>query len=363
MLKEIYDKRGLMSLWDKEGVDWETRRRQLLDILCEEEYGFMPVECDKVTCETVSEETSFCAGKATLRKVTVTAHFGENQFAFPIYATIPNQTDNTNETGKYPFFIHINFRNYVPDRYLPSEELVDKGFAVISFCYQDVSKDLGRDLEGVTNAVDLHDVLFADMEKAPNHCGRIRLWAWAASRAMDYAMTLECLDFTKAAVVGHSRLGKTALLAGALDERFTCAISNDSGCCGAAISRGKAGENVEVITRVFPHWFCDSYRQYADNEDKLPFDQHFLVAAMAPRKAYVASALEDTWADPDSEFLACYAASEVYEKLGMKGLVSPDRLPQVGDIFHEGNIGYHLRNGSHYLSRQDWHRFMEYMLK
>ena len=356
MLREMYKARGLMPIWPDKTVDWETRRKQLIEILCEEEYGFMPAECNKVTFEVASEETNFCAGKATLRKVIVTAYFGEKKFSFPIYATIPNKT------GKYPFFIHINFRNYVPDRYLPSEELVDRGFAVISFCYQDVSKDLGRDLDGVSNDVDLHDVLFSDMEKASNHCGRIRLWAWAASRAMDYAETLDCLDFSKAAVVGHSRLGKTALVAGALDERFTCAISNDSGCSGAAISRGKVGESIEVITRVFPHWFCDNYKKYADNEDTLPFDQHFLIAAIAPRKAYVASAVEDTWADPDSEFLACFAANEVYENLGMKGLVSPDRLPEVGEAFHEGNIGYHLRSGCHYLGREDWHRFMEYML-
>lgn len=180
---------------------------------------------------------------------------------------------------------------------------------------------------------------------------------------MDYAYTLDCFDFNRAAVVGHSRLGKTALWAGALDERFTHVISNNSGCSGAAITRQKKGERIRDIIRVFSRWFCDNYQKYVDKEELLPFDQHFLVAAIAPRKVYVASAIEDEWADPVSEFLSCYAASEVYEKLGLKGFISSDRLPEAGEYFHEGNIGYHLRKGTHYLSREDWNLFMDYMEK
>ena len=178
---------------------------------------------------------------------------------------------------------------------------------------------------------------------------------------MDYAQTIPNLDLSKATVIGHSRLGKTALLTGAIDERFTCTISNNSGCSGAAISRGKQGETIKDIYERFPFWFCKNYKKYIDNEFNLPFDQHFLLASIAPRKVYVSSAQDDLWADPISEFLSCVAASEVYEKLGLKGFIYPNRLPKAGDVFHKGNIGYHLRAGKHYLSREDWINFIKFL--
>ena len=180
---------------------------------------------------------------------------------------------------------------------------------------------------------------------------------------MDYAQTLSCLDFTRAAVVGHSRLGKTALLAGALDTRFTAAFSNCSGCSGAALSRGgnEKRETVGHICGQFPFWFCRRYQQYAGAEDTLPFDQHFLLACMAPRRVYVSSAAADLWADPVSEYLSCVAAGKVYRQLGLSGFVCPDRLPQVGDVFAAGRIGYHLRAGTHYFSREDWLHFMDFL--
>lgn len=347
MLKELCESRGLMKT---------DRKEEMIKILCEEEYGFMPVTHDKLSWEVVSKDDVFCAGKATLSKVILTAYFGERTFSFPIYVMIPN-TDK-----KHPFFVHINFRNNVPDKYMPSEEICDRGFAVISFCHNDVSVDNNSE-NGSKYGEGLNDILFEGIKKEKNHCGKIMMWSWAASRAMDYAQSLDCLDFTQSAVVGHSRLGKTALLTGALDTRFTYVISNDSGCSGAAITRGKKGERVKEIEKTFPYWFCENYKKYIDNEENLPFDQHFLIAASAPRKVYVASAVLDEWADPDSEYLSCFAASEAYEALGIKGLVCPDRLPKPGDIFHEGNIGYHLRYGTHYLSREDWNNFMDFINK
>jgi hypothetical protein len=270
-------------------------------------------------------------------------------FSFPFYASVPKKE------GKIPFFVLLNFRDGVPDRYLPAEEICDAGYAVLSVCYQDVTPD--REERG--GAGDLAAALYPDGSE--RQCGKIAMWAWAASRMMDYAQTVEKLDMECAAVVGHSRLGKTALLAGALDERFTHVISNDSGCGGAAVFREKQGERIQEITGQFPYWFRRAFGQYAGREAELPFDQHFLLAAAAPRKVYVASAAEDTWADPDSEYLACYAAGKVYERLGMPGFVCPDRLPAPGDVFHEGSIGYHLRPGAHYLSREDWQKFIAFL--
>lgn len=189
------------------------------------------------------------------------------------------------------------------------------------------------------------------------------MWAWAAQRVLDWAESQPSLDMERSAVCGHSRLGKTALFAAATDERFKMAYSNDSGCSGAAITRDKQGERIDVIVGAFPYWFCENYSKYAGHEDKMPFDQHYLAALIAPRYLYIASAAEDIWADPVSEMLTCVAVSEVYEKMGKKGFVCCDRLPKSGDVYHEGAVGYHLRDGLHYFSREDWQKAMAFMKK
>lgn len=254
-----------------------------------------------------------------------------------------------------PCFIHINFRNLVPDRYLPAEEIVDNGYAVLSFCYEDVSSDDGDFTSGLAGLV------YPKGRTSKTQCGKIGIWAWAACRVMDYALTRPELDASHISVVGHSRLGKTALLAGALDERFYCAFSNDSGCSGAALARGKRGETIQKICQTFPYWFCGNYKKYAGNESLLPFDQHFLIAANAPHRVYVASAEEDLWADPENEYLSCVAADGYFKAKGLSGFLHPDRLPSVGESFGQGHIGYHLRAGKHYLSREDWQYYIRYL--
>lgn len=356
MLNEILRDRGVMNIWDESGGKyssgaWEARRKEILTLLCSEEYGFLPRSSGELSFEMLEEDQRYCAGKATLRKVLLTAQFGDRSFSFPFYASIPKGE------GKHPFFVLLNFRDNVPDLYFPAEEIVDNGFAVLSFCYKDVTSDDANFADGVAG------VMYDGHVRGDHDCGKIAMWSWAASRVMDYAETLPSLDVTKAFVIGHSRLGKTALLTGALDTRFACAISNNSGCSGAAITREKQGERIKDICGRFPYWFCEHYKTYIENEAKMPFDQHFLLAAIAPRKVYVASAKEDLWADPDSEFLACVAASEVYEKLGLAGFVHKERLPEAGDKFHDGDIGYHLRDGLHYLSREDWLHYMAYLKK
>ena len=325
---------------------------RILELLLREEYGFLPPAPLSVTAEEVSRNVRFCAGKAELitLKLTCSGEFGD--FTFPICYTKP-----TRPTGPVPCFIQINFRDLVPDAYLPSEEIVDNGFAVLSFCYQDITSDNGDFTTGLSG------VVYPNGERADDRCGKIGLWAWAAMRVMDYAMTLPELDKDRISVCGHSRLGKTALLAGALDERFFCAFSNDSGCSGASLSREKEGETVAKIWNRFPYWFCGNFAKYADREDFLPFDQHFLLAANMPHRVYVASAAEDLWADPKNEYLSCVAADAYCKALGYSGFIHPDRLPEIGDSFHEGYIGYHLRAGLHYFSREDWQNYMAYIRK
>lgn len=349
--EEMLKERKLPQVWQDNAVDWKTRRKELSDILQREVYGFRPEDPEEITYTFLEKDDKFCAGKAVLCKIEIKSVINGKEFAFPFYATIPTAGE------KHPFFVHINFRDCVPDRYMPSEEIVDHGFAVLSFCYKDVTSDdndFGNGLAGV---------LYDGKERKGSDCGKIAMWSWAASRVMDFAQTLDCLDFERSAVVGHSRLGKTALLTGMLDERFRFVFSNDSGCSGAAITRNKVGETVKDICGRFSYWFAPNYQNYIDNEQNLPCDQHFLLAACAPRYVYVASAAEDTWADPDSEYLSCCAASEVYERLGVKGFVHPDRLPMPGDALQEGSIGYHLRYGKHYFSREDWLHYFEYINK
>ena len=195
--------------------------------------------------------------------------------------------------------------------------------------------------------------------------GKISMWAWGASRVLDYLLTRSEVDSENVAVIGHSRLGKTALWCAAQDERFRFAFSNDSGCAGAALERIKHenAETIESITRVLPYWFCENYHRYAKNVESMPFDQHFLLGAIAPRFLCVGSASLDAWADPYSEQLCCCEASQAWEVNGHMGFVGPKESAHIGDSFHEGNIGYHLRDGIHFLGRTDWLQYMAFMKK
>lgn len=325
-------------------------KSEIVNLLLTEEYGFLPEAPFAVRAEVESEDKSFCAGKAILKKLRMICDTQYGEFIFPVYYTCL-----TGKEKSVPCFIHINFQDLVPDKYQPTEELVDEGYAVLSFCYKDVTSDDGDFTNGLAG------LIYPEGVREKEQCGKIGLWAWAAMRVMDYAMTLPELEHEHISVVGHSRLGKTALLAGALDERFFCAFSNDSGSSGAALSREKKGENIRIITKAFPFWFCENYKKYADREEEQPFDQHFLVAANAPHRVYVASAQQDIWADPQNEYLSCVAASSYYEKQGLKGLVHTDELPMPGTFLGEGYIGYHMRAGHHYLSREDWQCYIRYL--
>lgn len=325
-------------------------REQMLQTMLEQVYGYLPQKPENVRFEVRKNIIpNFCAGKAVCDEVIATCEINGGVFTFPFYATIPTDGE------KHPFFVHINFRDEVPDRYEPSEELIDNGFAVLSVCYQNITSDNGDFTNGLAG------VLYPDgIRKNNTDCGKIAMWAWAAQRVMDYAQTLTgSLDLNCGTVCGHSRLGKTALLTAATDERFAFAYSNDSGCSGAAITRGKQGETVKDICEKFPYWFCENYKQYVGNEDAMPFDQHYLVAAIAPRKVLIGSASEDLWADPTYEQLCCFAASPAFQK----GFACPDRPASVGEAFLDGDIGYHLRKGLHYFSREDWARLIQFVNK
>lgn len=339
MFSEIIKERALPPL---------RSRAEMLEILQKEEYGYMPPLPEGLTFSDGEEVyPRFGGNKGRYVRIVASGTLYGREFSFPFYAVIPNKGN------KHPFVIHINFRGDMPDRFQPTEEIIDKGFAVFTLCHNDVTMDNDDFTHGLAG------VIYPDGKRNSTDPGKIAIWAWAAQRVMDYAYTLgDMLDFNRAAVCGHSRLGKTALFCAATDERFTHCYSNDSGCGGASVARGNKGETVKNICETFHYWFCGEYKKYIDNEYNMPFDQHYLIASISPRRVMVGSASEDLWADPHNEQLSCVAASPAFPK----GFIAPDRFAEVDDIFSEGDIAYHLREGTHYFNRTDWERFTEFLI-
>lgn len=333
---------------------WEKARRpELLEMFQKEMFGRMPGRPDGLHFKLVSEDPSALGGKATRKDITVYFDAGET-LCMNLLMFVPNDAD-----GPVPAFLGVNFKWNDATfgeaaRRWPYEYIISHGYAVATFWRDDVDPDWH---DGFKNGI--HGLLDAGKERMADSWGTIAAWAWGLSRALDYLETDKDIDSRRVAVFGHSRLGKTALWAGATDERFALVISNDSGCSGAALSRRRIGEDLRTINKNFPHWFCHNYHKYSSNEDALPFDQHELVAMVAPRPVYVASASDDLWADPKGEMLSLVHASPVYALYGYETF-NAEELPAVNTQVCTDRMGYHLREGKHDIILYDWQHFISF---
>ncbi|MBQ3342213.1 MAG: acetylxylan esterase [Kiritimatiellae bacterium] len=341
---------------------WEkVRAPELLAEFTKEEYGSRPVECPPALAfQTVSPDVVMMDRRAIRKRIRVMYAGPYGGGSFVLTAFIPRQS------APAPAFILICNRdpaeNIDPERkvksdFWPAEEIVARGYAAIAFSNREVAPDCNvGNARGVFAA-------FEDLEayRPPDRWGTLSAWAWGASRVMDWIETEPLLDASHVAVVGHSRGGKTALVAGVYDRRFAMACSNDSGCSGAKLNHVDLpeSEHVRQIAVSFPYWFCRNYLAHINAETEWRVDQHEFIALMAPRLVCIASATEDKWAGPEGEYLSGVLASPAWELYGKRGLVS-DGFPAPETPLQEGCISYHLRTGKHNLTPYDWSCYMDF---
>lgn len=341
---------------------WEAERRpEILELFKTHVFGRNPVgRPETLRFEADGAPVEMLDGAALRKKVVLRYTGPGGEGAIRVTAFIPKSATPA------PAFLLICNRapekNIDPDRvekspFWPVEEIVARGYAALAFYNADVDPDAH---DGFTNGV--HAVFQPDPSvRQPDAWGTLAAWAWGASRIMDWIETEPLIDAKRVAVIGHSRGGKTALWCGAADPRFALTISNNSGCGGAKLNRMELpkSEGIARINKVFPHWFCDNFKQYGDNEAALPVDQHMLLALIAPRLAYVASATLDDWAGQPGEFRSCQLASPVWGLYGLAGLAA-EAFPSPDTPLHGGRVGYHLRTGKHDLALYDWERYMDF---
>ena len=366
---------------------WENiRRPELLAFFTENVYGKVPGTIEIESFDVVESSDNALGGRAKRKQVELTFAKDGKELSFTILIYLPNNIE------KAPLFVGYNFygnhtvtndvniliseawvrnnpsfgivnnqlteqsRGVRANRWAV-DKIIEAGYGLALIYYGEVDPDNNDFSDGI------HPLLYVDDQQRPaaDEWGAISAWAWGLSRALDYFEKDDDVDASKVIVFGHSRLGKTSLWAGATDERFAGVISNNSGCGGAALSKRRFGETVWRINRSFPHWFCRNFKNYSKEEEKLPVDQHELIALIAPRPVYVASAQEDRWSDPKGEFLAAHYASPVYKLYGVKG-IAQETMPKVNEPI-QNTVAYHIRTGKHDVTEFDWNQYIKWANK
>lgn len=374
----------------KNAADWQKRRAEILEMAEREMYGRSPARPNAMTFQVFDTDPRALGGKATRKQIRIlftgksTDPYMDLLLYIPNGATKPvptilglnfwgnhainadpaiRLTTNWMESGRNVYIDLTCTKNHQATdacrgqnaNQWPLETMLARGYAVATFYRGDICLDSYDEFK---NGV---FTLYPELQNRSDNFSTIAAWAWGFSRAMDYLVTDKAIDAKRVAIFGWSRLGKAALWAGAKDTRFALLISNESGAGGVALSKRKYGEDVERLNRVFPHWFCQNFRKYSNKEELLPFDQHMVVALLAPRPIYISSAEDDKGADPLGEFLAGKAADPVYRFLGTEGLPATT-FPTL----HQpsmGQIGYHIRSGGHEVTDYDWANYLTFMDK
>lgn len=374
---------------------WLKRRRELLRLFESEVYGRSPGRPRGQTFAVTGSEPNALGGLATRKEVDIrlTGKVGGPTIHVLLY--LPNAAH-----GPVPMFLGLNFQGNQcvhpdPGITLPTawmrdhkeagiannrateasrgcqasrwnvEKLLRRGYGFATVYYGDMEPDHPEGWRsGVRSVFPVNGGRTAAPARepiqtlTPDAWGAIGAWAWGLSRVVDYLETDAGVDADRIVLTGHSRLGKTSLWAGAQDDRIALVISNNSGEGGAALARRDFGENVRRINTSFPHWFNGNFKRYDTNVPALPVDQHELIALIAPRPVYVASAIEDRWADPRGEFLGALGAAPVYRLLGTDGLAATE-WPAMHQPIHS-TIGYHLRAGAHDVTDYDWDQWLDF---
>ena len=363
---------------------WEKARRpELLHFFENNVYGKIPNNLEIDSYTILEEDDNVLNGKAKRKQVELTFNNNGKILSFTILLYLPKNIE------KAPVFLGYNFYGNhtitedkavlissawannnesfgIANNTLTEEsrgkrtnrwavdKILNAGYGLATIYYGEVDPDINNFTDGV------HSLLYQQTQSRPksDEWGSISAWSWGMVRALDYFEKDPDIDASKVIAFGHSRLGKTSLWAGATDKRFAGVISNDSGCGGAAMSKRKFGETLGVINARFPHWFCDNFKQYSDNEEALPVDQHQLLALIAPRPLYVASAEEDQWADPRGEYLSAHYASSVYKLYGKEGIETMD-MPKVNEPI-QNTVSYHIRTGKHDVTDYDWENYIKW---
>ncbi|MCC7523885.1 MAG: hypothetical protein IT250_03625 [Chitinophagaceae bacterium] len=360
--------------------EWEQQQRPyILKLFTEQVYGKIPGKPSGLHFK-ITESGSALNGKAVRKQVTIYFSEGADAPHMNLLLYLPRGRK------QIPVFVGLNFNGnhtvnedaaIIPSRYFkkkdeqisdseaikssrgtsasrwPIDEIINRGYGVATAHYYDLEPD-HKDgwKEGVRTSMK------ENLHIASNEWSAIGAWSWGLSRIQDYLETDKDVDATQSVLIGHSRLGKTALWAGANDRRFKIVISNNSGEGGAALSRRIFGETIRNLNTSFPHWFIERYKSYNDHPEKLPVDQHMLLSLMAPRPLYVASAEEDKWADPKGEFLSAKNAGPVYALYHLKGITS-ETMPSVNQPTGE-MIRYHIRTGKHDVTLYDWQQYLNF---
>ena len=343
--------------------EWHCERRpQILSLFSNLIYGVVPVPEFPIRVNSeVIDETDFLDGRCTRKIIRIQFENQRGAAEMQVLMFVPKEKKEA-----APAFLMLNFdavdsekmqmasgESAMLESGIPLGKLIDQGYALISVYQQDL---VGHNESEFKNSI--HQLFFREGQSYPkaNEWGVISAISWSATKALDYLINDPDIDGERVALLGHSKLGKAALWAAAQDERFAMVFSVQSGCAGAALWRRKFGETLAKMS-IFPNWLCTNARKFIHQEDDLPVDQHMLMGLIAPRPLYVASAIDDHWADPRGEYLSAYHASAVYEMLGKRGLISKS-TPAVGQPLITQDLGYHIRAGGHRVEAYDWEQFI-----